>query len=456
MSSEERSASNWQKVRSHVSTIIASRQLQLKQKIINIRRSNIIVEATDWANVPFHLQGRLSLNTNEMINRRLKLRRDPEIVRVLEVWWFCALSNQNAHTAVGKAANLLSKGQYVLLSLKLYRAMVEEWNEVDALAVAEEEWAKDAVDDCMGKEVFMDGIFEFADMYTLGVDSVEYVNFLWKLFWCIARGAPPNGCVWKDDSEIVYHPMDQDEESSDWAQDRRPRSATFSAGGKKGKSRNDRKGASSRKITRELSTQSRLLQPTASSRASDRKNEKNAKRPGADAGGAEGGGSGKHGHIGGYTAFVQYKRSSDKEWRPTKLDAAGEAGLAAALTRRASLASAASATPRRSSLRSSMRRQSLAIDKLTAATAAMVEAAAAGPKSKPRRASILLSETIHITTTAVKHITLRALQSRPKVNPEPLASLKYKTFTLPENDSIDATGRCIHATGSWYARQPRC
>ena len=91
----------WRKVKAHISTIITSGQTQLRQKITNIRRSNIVVEATEWANVPFHMQGRLSLNTNEMINHRLQLRRDPEIVRVLEVWWACAQNTQNAHQQHG-------------------------------------------------------------------------------------------------------------------------------------------------------------------------------------------------------------------------------------------------------------------------------------------------------------------------------------------------------------------
>ena len=159
----------WRKVKAHISTIITSGQTQLRQKITNIRRSNIVVEATEWANVPFHMQGRLSLNTNEMINHRLQLRRDPEIVRVLEVWWACAQNTQNAHQqrpceVISPQGDLLSKAQYTMLSLKLYRSMVEEWDEVDALAVASEEWAKDAVNDRMGREVFKDCIFEFADM----------------------------------------------------------------------------------------------------------------------------------------------------------------------------------------------------------------------------------------------------------------------------------------------------
>ena len=51
-------------------------------------------------------------------------------------------------------------------------------------------------------------IFEFADMYTLGVSLEEYVSFLWKLFWRIASGTPPELCFWKPDAKILYAPID--------------------------------------------------------------------------------------------------------------------------------------------------------------------------------------------------------------------------------------------------------
>ena len=45
-------------------------------------------------------------------------------------------------------------------------------------------------------------------MYTLGVSLEEYVSFLWKLFWRIASGTPPDLCFWKPDAKILYAPID--------------------------------------------------------------------------------------------------------------------------------------------------------------------------------------------------------------------------------------------------------
>lgn len=143
--------SRWVQVKSKVGSLVAMRQFQLKRRVTDIRRSNIVVEAAAWATVPFHMQGRLSLNTEQVINTRMSLRRHPELIKVLEVWWATA---QHTQSMSGCNATCLGKEQYVHLSRKLYRAMVEEWDEIDAIKVAEEEWAKDSVDGVrMGKEV---------------------------------------------------------------------------------------------------------------------------------------------------------------------------------------------------------------------------------------------------------------------------------------------------------------
>ena len=147
----------WTKVKTDITTLVSLRTLQLKQKITDIRRSRIVVESAEGEEVPFHLQGRLSLNTEEMIERRMALRRHPGLVHVLEVWWETAQQEQSESR---RPNGYIGKAQYMTLSRKLYRAMVERWDEADSIAVAEEEWSRDTIDGRMGRELFMDGIFE--------------------------------------------------------------------------------------------------------------------------------------------------------------------------------------------------------------------------------------------------------------------------------------------------------
>ena len=243
-----------------------------------------------------------------------------------------------------------------------------------------------------------------ASRYTLGISSEEYVHFLWKLFWRIARGSPPHGCVWKDDSEIFFQPMYEDDATSEPA---RPGSASCPT--PKCKAAKGRKGNATRKLTRELSIESRLLQPTASSRAS--RNTRSGV-PAAD-----------NSTKTSVARTIPERRRKANWHRPTQVD---EEGLAAAMMRRASLTTPGGVTPMHSrSLRSSMRRQSLAID--ARVDAAMADAAV--KHSSARRASLLFTDTISITATAVKHLTLRALQSRNgerRVGPEPLSTASHK------------------------------
>ena len=85
-----------------------------------------------------------------------------------------------------------------------------------------------------------------------------------------------------------------------------------------------------------------------------------------------------------------------------------------------------------------MRRQSLALDAQVAAAAAAVALAAAA-RSKGRRGSQLLSDTVHVGMAAVKHITLRALQSRPRtaIEPSALSQTKYRLPPLqPEKNEL--------------------
>jgi hypothetical protein len=200
------SSSTWRRVAADVRLVCNLQTKQLKEKLMDFRRSQVVLEVTSSQSttVPFHKQGRLSLHTSSIIDKRMALRRHPDIVRVLTCWWNTA---RNVETTPSVAH--LQKEQYVQLSCKLYRAMVETWDEADAQAVAEAEWARDVVgtDRLMDKELFFDSIWEFADVYTLGVSAEEYVAFLWKLFWRIAEGTPPNACVWRRDSDISFAPL---------------------------------------------------------------------------------------------------------------------------------------------------------------------------------------------------------------------------------------------------------
>jgi predicted acylesterase/phospholipase RssA len=111
-------------------------------------------------------------------------------------------------------------------------------------------------------------------MYTLGVSAEEYVHFLWKLFWIIARGSPPDGCIWKDDCDIVYIPINEDTAAAvlqavhgEGTTHIRPSSLDPRSGRKLKPGKGHKTVSSHRKLMNGLSMTSRLLQTTVSSRA---------------------------------------------------------------------------------------------------------------------------------------------------------------------------------------------
>ena len=52
---------------------------------------------------------------------------------------------------------------------------------------------------------------------TRGVDAKEYTDFLWSLFRKIANGDPPDNTFWKEDCDITYCPLDDDDDDGDKA-----------------------------------------------------------------------------------------------------------------------------------------------------------------------------------------------------------------------------------------------
>lgn len=123
----------------------------LKEHIAKIRgrRSQVVLQVEtkeQLARLPYERQGRKSVYTPPVIDERVALRRHPRIVEILELWWTTSLHTDPSGTKPSLDAQLgdeMSKAQYVLACRKLYRAMVQEWDEADCLAVSEEEWESD-------------------------------------------------------------------------------------------------------------------------------------------------------------------------------------------------------------------------------------------------------------------------------------------------------------------------
>ena len=81
--------------------------------------------------------------TSAAREERLSLRTDPLVLGALEMWWATA---QNSMRVAGFESKHLHHDQYMLMSYKLYKAMLDPWDKEEAVRCSEDDW----VGDCVG------------------------------------------------------------------------------------------------------------------------------------------------------------------------------------------------------------------------------------------------------------------------------------------------------------------
>ena len=158
---------------------------------------------SDEKELPYHLQGNPDFDRASKVEQRQALRHQPIIEKVLLVWWATAINSCRSSLKRGKDGEI-PKEVMTQISRKLYRALVEHWDAQDARDNAESEWAAEMGDTKeIGRERFMDSIFEVADQWTFGIEEGEYVDFLWRLLCRITTGEPPSA-RWLEEEEICF------------------------------------------------------------------------------------------------------------------------------------------------------------------------------------------------------------------------------------------------------------
>ena len=112
--------------------------------------------------------------TQETLQLRYKLRRNPEVMHELHLWWETALRSMKhgGAGAVEPAGAVAPRDDYFSLCRCVYKALYEDYDRDEAQACAEEDW----VNDCGGamtlsRERFMDSWFELADLWTSDVKA---------------------------------------------------------------------------------------------------------------------------------------------------------------------------------------------------------------------------------------------------------------------------------------------
>ena len=150
----------------------------------------------------------LRVNSAESIQARLGLRSHPLVTEALEGWWNAAVRSmrlEREELPELPSPPSLDEAQYTIIMKKIFKAMVERWDEEEAATTAGEDWEHDRRgQNNLSGDLFMDGMFELADLWTATVDATDYSRFLWDLLRRIASGTPPNYRCWLPDERIEY------------------------------------------------------------------------------------------------------------------------------------------------------------------------------------------------------------------------------------------------------------
>ena len=152
---------------------------------------------------PYWQQG--SARFDDPANRaaREALRKHPRVLEALETWWSTA--ERNAAPEERNASGGLLEAPYRTLSKKIYKAMIERWDEAAADKSATDDWECDAKGGTsLDRGAFADSLFELADTWSFEIDPNEYACLLWELFSCLTYGEPCEQATWKELHEIRY------------------------------------------------------------------------------------------------------------------------------------------------------------------------------------------------------------------------------------------------------------
>ena len=114
------------------------------------------VDAAQAGSLALWQQGSVDLYTDDAVVQRAAARHDPAVLRALQRWWDAARQSMGAERPPE-----LTREAYVAMMKRVYRAVIEEYDEEDACACAHDDWERDARGrDALTREMFHDALFE--------------------------------------------------------------------------------------------------------------------------------------------------------------------------------------------------------------------------------------------------------------------------------------------------------
>ena len=123
--------------------------------------------AEDLQGLDYNHQGDASMNTVEAWERRFALRRHTMVRAALHGWWM-AIMDTLRPTLLTNEQPALNKVSYVRLYHIMVRSLLamqgEQYDEHEVNNAADDDWRSDSRNGAMTRELFMDSIFQLADL----------------------------------------------------------------------------------------------------------------------------------------------------------------------------------------------------------------------------------------------------------------------------------------------------
>lgn len=173
------------------------------------KRSTTLDAAALWEHAALH--------TPAALRKRAALRSAPRVLAALDLWWTTAQSSMRRSGRTDDGA--ISETEYVMISCRIYRAIIKPYDQEEAVANAKREWLDDVRHgelSALPEEAFKDAMFELCDLWTSGIDEQSYSQWLLDLFGRITNGTPPNACLWLPSSEIEHGGYDRPVKRRPW------------------------------------------------------------------------------------------------------------------------------------------------------------------------------------------------------------------------------------------------
>ena len=143
-------------------SLLRSRMGRRSKKVPGSSAMAVVTEADSEeavAQLPVWQQGDESLYTEDALQARAACRTHKEVLAVLQVWWQAA--QRSLQSGGDRSASELGKERYVAMMRKIYKTMIEDYDEAEALECALEDWERDRQGrDEMARSHFCDGLFE--------------------------------------------------------------------------------------------------------------------------------------------------------------------------------------------------------------------------------------------------------------------------------------------------------